>query len=160
MSAVSGPETCNCAMVRKAARHVTQLYDRHLAPAALTVTQYGMMARIGREGSLTVNGLAATMAIDRTTLGRNLKPLERDGLVTSKVDARDARRRVLSLTKAGRERLCAARPLWAEAQKSFEASFGSEPSQSLRAALVQLLGTEFGKSPAPEQTLAGSLQEA
>ncbi len=74
-------QDCNCLAVRQAARHVTQFYDRFLAPAGLRTTQFSILARLRRKGATTINALAADMVMDRTTLGRNILPLERDGLI-------------------------------------------------------------------------------
>src|SRR5215470_18702715 len=78
---LSEPEVCNCLAVRSAARHVTQLYDQFLAPIGLRITQFSILAKLKRRGPLTINALADVMAMDRTTLGRNIQPLERDGLI-------------------------------------------------------------------------------
>ena len=76
------PEDCNCFAVRSAARHVTQLYDQLLAPVGLRVTQFSILAKLERKGPLTINVLADDLVMDRTTLGRNIRPLERDGLIS------------------------------------------------------------------------------
>src|SRR3954464_4248562 len=110
------PDLCNCFAIRKAARHVTQHYDRTLAPSGLRTTQYSILYRIDRSGHRTINELAAEMALDRTTMGRNLRPLERDSLVVLTPDPDDRRRRALTLTDTGRERLAEARALWIDAQ--------------------------------------------
>ena len=75
------PEVCNCLALRQAARVVTQLYDQHLAANGLRTTQYSILARLNRLGPMTINALAAELVMDRTTLGRNILPLMRDGLV-------------------------------------------------------------------------------
>jgi DNA-binding MarR family transcriptional regulator len=75
------PEECNCFAVRAAARHVTQSYDQFLAPTGLRTTQFSILAKLKRKGPLTINALAEDMVMDRTTLGRNILPLERDGLI-------------------------------------------------------------------------------
>jgi DNA-binding MarR family transcriptional regulator len=67
----------NCLAVRQAARYITQFYDRCLAAAALRTTQYGILARIKRQGPMSINTLAAELVVDRTTLGRNIRPVER-----------------------------------------------------------------------------------
>ena len=77
----SGSQLCNCLALRQAARQATQLYDRHLAPAGIRTTQFSVLANLRRLGPMTINRLAAEMVIDRTTLGRNILPLERDGLI-------------------------------------------------------------------------------
>src|SRR6266571_3935879 len=116
-------QDCNCLAVRQAARHVTQLYDRCLAPAGLRTTQFSILARLKRLGPMTINALAADMVMDRTTLGRNILPLERDGLITIEPGA-DRRSKELQLTAAGAERLRAALDGWTAAQARFESAFG------------------------------------
>ena len=110
------PEDCNCFAVRSAARHVTQLYDQLLAPAGLRVTQFSILAKLKRKGPLTINVLADDMVMDRTTLGRNIRPLERDGLIRIEAAASDRRAKELHLTKAGENRLRAGLEAWAAAQ--------------------------------------------
>lgn len=137
------PDTCHCSAIRKAARHVTQFYDQHLAGTGLTVTQFAILARLGQHGELTINDLASRLAMDRTTLGRLIRPLERDRLVHVASDPRDGRRRPLALTETGRAKLDAARPSWASAQRRFESAYGEEPASSLRTALAGLLATDL-----------------
>src|SRR5262249_23901607 len=72
---------CICLAVRQAARHVTQFYDQCLAPSGLRTTQFSLLATLLRRGPLTINALATETVMDRTTLGRNILPLERDGLI-------------------------------------------------------------------------------
>src|SRR6516162_4558172 len=81
------PEDCNCFVVRSAARHVTQLYDQFLTPVGLHVTQFSILAKLKRLGPMTINALAKEMVMDRTTLGRNVQPLERDGLIKIEASA-------------------------------------------------------------------------
>src|SRR6516162_7862681 len=95
-----GTEECNCFALRAAARHVTQLYDQFLAPTGLRVTQFSILAKLKRRGPLTVNALADDMVMDRTTLGRNIQPLERDGLIRIEPSPSDRRAKELHLTKA------------------------------------------------------------
>lgn len=128
----SGTQRCNCLALRQAARAATQLYDRHLAPAGVRTTQFSVLVNLGRLGPMTINGLAAEMVVDRTTLGRNILPLERDGLIAIRQGATDKRRKELELTAAGTERLRRAAKLWANAQKEFEAQFGVERAAGLR----------------------------
>ena len=119
-------EECTCLAVRQAARHVTQFYDRHLASAGLRTTQFSILARLRRHGAMTINALAEEMVMDRTTLGRNILPLERDGLISIKPGRSDRRSKELRLTEAGLERLRAGYQGWKEAQKEFAAAFGNE----------------------------------
>ena len=74
-----GPEECTCLAVRQAARRITQFYDQHLAPMGLRTTQFSILAGLKRLGPTTINALAYELVMDRTTLGRNILPLERDG---------------------------------------------------------------------------------
>jgi DNA-binding MarR family transcriptional regulator len=137
------PENCNCFAVRSAARHVTQLYDRFLAPIGLRVTQFSILAKLNRLGPLTINALARDMVMDRTTLGRNILPLERDGLIRIEATASDRRAKELHLTKAGEKRLQVARKGWSEAQARFETTFGPRRAADLRKILRAVVASEF-----------------
>lgn len=134
----SGPQLCNCLALRQAARQATQLYDRHLAPAGLRTTQFSVLVNLRRLGPMTIKRLAAEMVMDRTTLGRNILPLERDGLIAIRQGAADKRRKELELTRAGVERLRCAVKLWANAQAEFESQFGVERAAALRAELREV----------------------
>ena len=138
-----GPEDCNCFAVRSAARHVTQLYDQLLAPVGLRVTQFSILAKLTRRGPLTINALAEDMVMDRTTLGRNIQPLERDGLIRTEPAPSDRRAKELHLTKAGEKRLQAGREAWAKAQARFEASFGTKRAAELRTLLRAAVASQF-----------------
>ena len=130
---------CNCLTVRQAARYVTQLYDRHMAGSGLRTSQYGILAKLKRHGPMTINELTAELVMDRTTLGRNIRPLERDGLITITPGRSDRRIKELRLTAAGEERFHAARGAWVAAQRGFETGFGPERSAELRALLRALV---------------------
>jgi DNA-binding MarR family transcriptional regulator len=136
-------EECNCYAVRAAARHVTQAYDQFLAPAGLRTTQFSILAKLKRKGPLTINALADDMAMDRTTLGRNILPLGRDGLIRIEPVASDRRAKELHLTKAGEIRLQAARKAWSGAQAQFERVFGAKRAADLRALLRAVVACEF-----------------
>ena len=138
-----GPEDCNCFAVRSAARHVTQLYDQLLAPVGLRVTQFSILARLRRRGPLTINALAEDMVMDRTTLGRNIRPLERDGLIRIEPVPSDRRAKELHLTKAGEKRLQAGLEAWAKAQARFVASFGTNRAAELRMLLRAVVASQF-----------------
>ena len=134
---------CNCYAVRQAARFITQIYDRHLAPSRLRISQFGILATLKHKGPLTINELAAELVIDRTTLGRNILPLERDGLIAVKASAIDRRSKELRLTVSGDKRFRDARKHWLEAQEEFEAAFGIERASDLRALLHDLVTSEI-----------------
>jgi DNA-binding MarR family transcriptional regulator len=132
---VRKPEICNCLALRQASRHVTQFYDLHLAAAGLRTTQFSILAKLRALGPLTINALASELVMDRTTLGRNVLPLARAGLIAAIRGSADRRSKELRLTEAGLARLRQARKGWAEAQAQFEAVFGSKRSVELRAIL-------------------------
>jgi DNA-binding MarR family transcriptional regulator len=112
---------CACATLRRAARAVTAAYDAALAPSGLRITQFGILRRLARLGPLPVTRLAAESALDRSTMGRNLSPLERRGLVRIKVGDADQRERIACLTAAGEAAIEAALPHWRKAQERIAA---------------------------------------
>lgn len=107
--------TCACFNLRKASRTVTQLYDEILQPSGLLATQFTLLVAIAIAGSATITRLATELVMDRTTLTRNLKPLERQGLIEIS-PGQDLRTRVVKLTASGSEALFKALPLWEQAQ--------------------------------------------
>ena len=147
------PLECNCAAIRQAARHVTRHYDQHMAQVGLRSSQFSILTKLKRMGPLGINALAAAMGMDRTTLGRNLRPLERSGLVSLEVDPDDRRSRRLVVTELGRTLLEQARPAWQAAQLQFEKSFGRDESAALRALLRTITKTRLA---APRRSSAGS----
>jgi DNA-binding MarR family transcriptional regulator len=139
------PTDCNCFAVRSAARHITQFYDQCLAPIGLRTTQLAVLTRLKRLGPLTINALADDMVVDRTTLGRNILPLERDGLIRIEPSTSDRRAKELHLTKAGEKRLQAGVKRWSQAQAQFEATFGTKRAEEMRALLRAVVASEFGQ---------------
>jgi DNA-binding MarR family transcriptional regulator len=129
---------CNCLALRQAARHVSQIYDGHLAAVGLKGTQYSILAKLNRLGPLSINELAKSMVMDRTTLGRAVRPLQRDKLLTIGAGD-DGRTRRLALTAAGQAIVKAAAAQWREAQKKFELAFGVGESAELRTALRRVV---------------------
>jgi len=126
-----------CFNVRKTARLMTQLYDEILRPTGLRVTQFSIMMAIRELEPATLTRLAAVMAMDRTTLTRNLRPLERQGLVNI-APGDDRRERQLSLTPHGQHALAHALPLWERVQERLHEKFGAERLQRLFAELAAL----------------------
>lgn len=135
------PELCTCLALRQAARHVSQFYDRALAGSGLRTTQFSILARL-RRGPSSIGDLAATLVMDRTTLGRAVRPLEREGLVAIRPGT-DPRSRELRLTAAGRARLQAASPAWSAAQSRFDAVFGSDRARALRGLMRAVTDADF-----------------
>ncbi|HTI02994.1 MAG TPA: MarR family winged helix-turn-helix transcriptional regulator, partial [Acidisoma sp.] len=113
-------DRCNNTALRKATRRVSQLYDSLLAPTGLRATQRSILLNIARLGSPTMGQLAASLVLDRSALGHNLKPLERDGLVVLDVDPDDKRNRLAKLTAKGEGKLRETASLWQVAQDRFE----------------------------------------
>ncbi len=149
---------CTCSALRMAARRLTQAYDAALAPEGLTVAQYAILSRLARRPAgdhPIMQDLADDLALDRTTLGHNLRPLERDGLLAVGVDAHDRRQRRIRLTAAGQAKRERCLPLWREAQERFDAGFGREPSRTLRATLAAIIDLSSGPSGRGERQHAG-----
>jgi DNA-binding MarR family transcriptional regulator len=130
---------CACSQLRRTARAASAIYDRHLAPVGLTVTQYAILVNIGRADRISRTELADLMGMERTTLTRNLQPLERQSLIKTTTGG-DRRERLIHLSPAGLKRLEAAYPLWAEAQRFFVAEVGEKGLTQLRHALTTVVG--------------------
>jgi DNA-binding MarR family transcriptional regulator len=157
-SSLHKPEECNCFVVRSAARHVTQLYDQFLATVDLHVTQFSILAKLKRLGPMTINALAKEMLMDRTTLGRNVLPLEREGLIEIEASAADRRAKNLHITKVGDKRLQAARTAWAKAQTRFEMRFGAKRAADFRAMLQAVIASDFSAGTSKEPASAHALK--
>lgn len=139
--------SCTCFAVRRAARHVTQLYDAHLAPTGLRTTQYSLLKALAEPGPHNLGAVAARMGLDRTTLGRNLRPLERDGLVAIDVDPADRRGRALTVTEEGQARLAQAQACWAQAQDAFEQGYGPDATAALHQTLDSVATLQIRVGP-------------
>lgn len=138
------PDLCNCLAIRQAARHVTQFYDQFLAPVGLRSTQFSILAKLKRLGPIPINELARELVMDRTTLGRNILPLEREGLIDIVPARADRRSKELHLTEAGAARLKSGIKKWAEAQARFEAELGNRRTVELRALLKAVTESDLG----------------
>lgn len=136
MQARSPVDQCNCFALRQAARHVTRLYERHLAGAGLTSAQFSLLAALAEAGRMTMSELPGALVMDRTTLLRAMKPLQRAGLLRSGASETDPRQLVYSLTSSGERRLQQALPLWTQAQREFEAGIGPRQAAQLRRSLL------------------------
>lgn len=135
-----GLDACNCFAVRKAARRMTQIYDAKLAPSGVRVTQFMILMALNNVGGLSVNRLAELMVMNRTTMGKNLRPLERDGLVDVRISKEDRRSRDILLTRKGRSLLDRAYPLWRSAHDSFEQEHGVKFAEQFRSILGEVSG--------------------
>lgn len=140
-SAPIPPTACTCGSLRRASRRISQFYDAALAPIGLKSTQFSILSEIERgsvAGPVTMCELAAAMVMDRSTLGHNLRPLQRDRLLVLRLEPQDRRKRYVELTKEGRAMLRKARRIWRIAEGRFESSFGKQHASQLRAALWQI----------------------
>lgn len=124
-----GP-SCVCANLRKTARAITQLYDERMRGTGLRATQLSILGVTLARGPVTVTRLAEATVTDRTTLTRNLRVLEKQGLIRVEIGG-DRREREVSLTDRGRESLAKAYPLWKEAQAHVARQFGRERLERL-----------------------------
>lgn len=134
---------CNSSVTRKAARYLSAAYDRVLAPSGLRTTQFTILRKLALADRASISGLAEAIAMDRTTLAANLKPLERDGLLAIGPDPKDQRARTVTITETGLGKLNEAAPLWQTAQDRFEGAFGPRKAAALRAALSGVLDTRL-----------------
>jgi DNA-binding MarR family transcriptional regulator len=126
-----GIDACYCFAVRKASRQISRLYDGHLEPAGIRITQFLTLAALNEVVSAPVNALAERLDIERTAMGKMVGFLERDGFVTIKPSPTDGRSRLVELTKEGRHLHDKAAPLWREAQRKFEELNGAKQAAEL-----------------------------
>jgi DNA-binding MarR family transcriptional regulator len=129
--------SCNSLATRKVSRRITQIYDAALAPCGLRSTQVHILGNLytRQKNPPTLNELAEAMVLDRSGLGHNLRPLERDGLVELKENEQDRRQRHLVITRAGKAKLQEAFPLWVTAQKRLNSLYGEKEMAELRKVL-------------------------
>ena len=133
-------EHCLCLAAQSAARTLARLFDDALRPVGLTNGQFSLLMSLNSPEPPTLGSLSSVLAMDRTTLTANLKPLERRGLVTAAVDRDDRRVRRLSLSKSGRATLRAAVPIWRRTHAKVEAQLGkAKGADALRAGLRSLV---------------------
>jgi DNA-binding MarR family transcriptional regulator len=121
---------CYCAAVRVVARKTTALYDAALAPCGVNLAQYSLMRRIERAGAPSLTELASLAELDRSTVGRNVRVLQKLALVRI-ASAEDQREAAVTLTPVGVETLRRATPFWNEAQRKIETTLGAERAQTL-----------------------------
>lgn len=128
---------CNCLNLRRASLAITEVYDHYLAPCQLSVSQFSILKHILAMEPVSVSELAAEIRLDRTTLVRNLKPLEKQGLIHD-IAKSGTRNRQLCLIAAGREKIEQAHVYWQQAQEQIEAQLGSEDTKILQTLLLKI----------------------
>ncbi|WP_147146976.1 MarR family winged helix-turn-helix transcriptional regulator [Reyranella soli] len=123
--------------MRAATRRLTQLYDDAMAPTGLRITQFHVLSELNRRSAdpPTVGELAEILIMERSALGQTLRPLERDGFIDLGQDARDGRRRPITLTKKGKDKVASGRRYWAVAHEKFGHFFGDSQLALLRETL-------------------------
>jgi DNA-binding MarR family transcriptional regulator len=131
-------DTCLCLHLQRAARAVARRFDAALRPHGLTSGQFSLLMSLNRAKPAGIGDISALLAMDRTTLTANLKPLERRGLVTVSVDDADKRSRRLALTPAGHALLVAALPAWEEQHAEIDSLLNHTDPDRLRADLRAL----------------------
>lgn len=131
-------DRCLCLHVQRAARTVARLFDEALRPLGLTNGQFSLLTALNRPNPPRIGDVAPLLAMDRTTLTANLKPLERRGLVAVVADEKDRRGRRLLLTDPGRDLLVAALPIWHATHDALEALLPDADPDRLRADLLAL----------------------
>jgi DNA-binding MarR family transcriptional regulator len=131
---------CCATAMRKASRRLSQLYDEVYEPCGLRSTQAAILFELSRSAKKppTMAELADAMVMDRSALGHNLRPLERDGLITLQESEEDRRRRHVLLTPVGKAKVRDALRLWQRAQDRFVEVFGEAEAASLRATLLSI----------------------
>ena|ERR1700761_1569852 len=135
------PGVCNNTALRKAARRLTRFYDACMAETGLRATQYTILSLLASRGPTTMAALADVLSMDRATMGHNVRPLERDGLITIQVGREDRRERELALSTLGAKIEAQSKPSWQKAQARFEKEFGTADALAMRrfmARIVQL----------------------
>lgn len=129
-------DTCLCLHVQRAARAIARRFDEALRPLELTNGQFSLLMSLNRPDAPSMGSVAALLALDRTTLTANLKPLERRGLIKILVDKADKRSRRLQLTAAGKKLLIKAYPIWQKTHAELDSLVGDP--DALRADLQAL----------------------
>ena len=116
---------CNCLNMRRSSQAITEVYDEFLKPSNLKIGQFSLLKHIDKLGPVSVSDLAHHIRLDRTTLVRNLKPLEERGLIAD-TSTEGSRNRQLTLTDKGTQAYNCAEELWEKAQSFFEEYLGKD----------------------------------
>ena len=133
----SGPHLCYALAARQNARHLSRLYDSHLAPAGLSVSQFSILSLLEAYDTLKITKLAEMLIMERTTLVRALKPLQTAGwVVAGKPES--GRSFDVTLSRSGLEKVAEAVPLWKSAQAAFEQEVGQDRAVRIRNEILEL----------------------
>lgn len=121
---------CTCFNLRKASRVITQIFDRALRPAGLRGTQFSILAVLSAAGSVTISGLSNMLFMDRTSLTRSLRPMEKAGLVRIE-QGEDLRNKMVSVTPKGEKAFAKTFASWEKAQNRIIEKLGRERFNSM-----------------------------
>jgi DNA-binding MarR family transcriptional regulator len=125
---------CACSQLRRAARKITAIYDHALQPAGISITQHALLVNVARAGEISRTALATKLGMDRTTLTRNLMPLEKLGLLVP-AKSKDRRERLIQLSAKGLRKVHQSFELWRTAQRSFTSEMGVAKLKQFREVL-------------------------
>ncbi|MHC1745888.1 MAG: MarR family winged helix-turn-helix transcriptional regulator [Negativicutes bacterium] len=125
-SDLSGVRRCACGNLRRTTRTITQFYDQFLQTSGLRSPQFSLLLNIALNENVSVGELGAILLMDQTTVTRNIEMLRKSGYVTIIKDPADARRKTISITESGADKLAEAMPLWDQAQSQIEKGLGPE----------------------------------
>ncbi|HBS60097.1 MAG TPA: MarR family transcriptional regulator [Firmicutes bacterium] len=122
-------QRCACGNIRKTARIITQFYDQYIQPTGLRSSQCSLLFNISLHGNASISELGTLLLMDQTTVTRNIEILRKQKYITVEKEENDARVKLISITKSGRDKLAEAVPLWAQAQLEIEKGLGVEQYQ-------------------------------
>jgi len=131
-------DRCLCLHIQRAARTIARRFDEALRPFGLTNGQFSLLMALNRPKPPRIGDMASLLAMDRTTLTANMKPLDRRGLIDIVVDPDDNRSRRLRLTDAGRDLLVAAVPVWRDTHARIDDMLPASDPDRLRSDLRAL----------------------
>ncbi|HKS89811.1 MAG TPA: MarR family winged helix-turn-helix transcriptional regulator [Stellaceae bacterium] len=149
-------DTCLCLHLQRAARAVARRFDAALRPLGLTSGQFSLLMALNRPEPASLGAVSAVLAMDRTTVTANLKPLQRRGMVGASVGERDRRTRYFVLTPPGRAMLASALPVWQRTHAALDTCLDGA-SEELRAGLRALSGNAGEVLPPQPSAAASSL---
>jgi len=129
---------CYCIVLRKASRRITALYDEALAPVGVNLAQFSLLRKIARKEPVSLTELGRLADLDRSTIGRNVRVLDRMGLTETRPGREDQREAMVALTAAGQKALEKGAPLWDSVQTRIEQRLGAENARQLETLLNAL----------------------
>jgi DNA-binding MarR family transcriptional regulator len=129
---------CYCTSLRAATRKITALYDAALAPVGVNVAQWGLLRRLDVDSSISIQELADRSELERSTVARNIRVLEKDGFVQLGESAGDRRAATIALTDRGMTALQRGESLWEQAQSQIEEQLGNTEARDFRSLLLSL----------------------